>query len=100
MVAHDRKRVLSNVGLAAVFSYAEHFERELKKQVEAHLGSRVLELYGTTECGYIAGACPFCAGIHVHAEVAMVETITDDALPARTKLAGSLSHHSTITSCR
>jgi phenylacetate-CoA ligase len=83
MVAHDHKRVLANLRLAAVFSYGEQFERESKDHVEAHLGCRVLDLFGTSECGYIAGSCPHCGGLHVHAEVALVETVAEDGSQAK-----------------
>jgi phenylacetate-CoA ligase len=90
MVAHDHKRVLANLRLAAVFSYGEQFERESKDQVEAHLGCRVLDLFGTSECGYIAGSCPHCGGLHVHAEVALVETVAEDGSQAKPGETGRL----------
>ena len=83
MVAHDGKRRLSDLGLAAVFCHGEHFPGEAKRHIEAHLGCRILELFGTSECGYLAGSCPRCGRIHIHAEVALVEVIADDGFPAR-----------------
>ena len=83
MVGHDRKHVLSDLRLAAVFSYGEPFPSEAKHHVETHLGCQILELLGTSECGYLAGSCPHCGSLHVHAEVALVEVIADDGAPVR-----------------
>lgn len=90
MVAHDRKGLLSDLGLAAVFCYGEPFPSEAKRHVETHLGCRILELYGTSECGYVAGSCPYCGGIHVHAEVGLVEVIAEDGSPVRPGEAGRM----------
>jgi phenylacetate-coenzyme A ligase PaaK-like adenylate-forming protein len=90
MIAHDGKRRLAELGLDAVFSFGEHFEPQLKRAAEAHLGCRILELFGTTECGYIAGSCPHCGGIHFHAEVALVEALDENNAPAKQGETGSL----------
>jgi len=83
MVAHDRRHLLSDIGLAAVFSFGERLEHEIKRDAEAHLRCAILELYGTAECGYLAGSCPHCGGLHLHAEVALVEVIDDAGAPAQ-----------------
>jgi phenylacetate-CoA ligase len=90
LIAHDRNRRLSDLKLGAVFSFAENFDRELKQQAEAHFGCRILEIYATSECGYLAGSCPHCGGFHFHAEVALVEPIADDGTPAQPGEVGRL----------
>ena len=75
MVACDSKRRLADLRLAAVFTYGEHFPAESKRAIEAYLGCKVHELYGSAECNYIATSCPTCGNFHVHAEVALVEIV-------------------------
>jgi phenylacetate-coenzyme A ligase PaaK-like adenylate-forming protein len=90
MIGHDRRRLLSDLKLAAVFSYGEHFPPDSKRQVEQHLGCKVLELYGSSECNYFASACARCGNFHVHAEVAMVEAVDDGGQPVSTGETGRL----------
>ncbi len=77
MVAHDKRRRLANLGLAAVFSYAEHLPSELKTQMECHLGCKIIDFYGSIECGHTASTCPYCGRFHFHAEIALIEAIDE-----------------------
>lgn len=74
MVACDTPR-LAALGLRAIFSYGEEFPAEARRHVEQLLGCKVIELYGSAECNYVAGACPYCGNFHIHAEASFVEAI-------------------------
>ena len=70
-----------------MFSFGEHFPSEAKLQSERYLDCKILELYGSSECNYIAGSCPYCGSFHVHAETVFVEAIDEDGslvLPGET----------------
>lgn len=75
MVACDSKRRLADLKLAAIFSYGEYLPTDSKRTIEEYLGCKVHELYGSAECNYVATSCPSCGNFHIHAEVALVETV-------------------------
>ena len=87
LILQDHHHVLVDLKLAAVFSFGEHFPSEAKLQSERYLDCKILELYGSSECNYIAGSCPYCGSFHVHAETVFVEAIDEDGslvLPGET----------------
>jgi phenylacetate-CoA ligase len=83
MIAHDRERILPGLGLSALFTYGEHFPLEAKRAAERYLNCRIFELYGSSECGFIASSCGHCDGFHVHAEIALTEVLAEDGSPAQ-----------------
>jgi phenylacetate-CoA ligase len=90
MMAHDRLRVLPGLRLSAVYTVAEHFPTEAKREAERYLGCRIFELYGSSECGFIASSCGRCDGFHAHAEIVLTEVVTEDNLPTNPGESGRL----------
>ena len=87
LILQDHNHVLADLKLAALFSFGEHLASEAKLQSERYLDCKIVELYGSSECNYIAGSCPYCDSFHVHAETAFVEAIDEDGtlvLPGET----------------
>lgn len=82
---------LAALGLRSVFTYGEGFpEAAARRHAELLLGCRILELYGSSECNYIAGACPYCGNLHIHAEANLVEAVDDLGRPIPAGQPGSL----------
>jgi phenylacetate-CoA ligase len=77
IVAHDISQRLRELNIDAIFTYGEHVTTEFKAHIESRLGTRLLPIYASTECGVMAGACPYCRRIHAHAEIAYFEAISD-----------------------
>ena len=77
----DRLRELK---LEAVLTIGEHLPLSVHKELEAHLGCTIADIYGSTECGRIAASCPHCGRFHVHAESNLLEVIADDGELTRT----------------
>jgi phenylacetate-CoA ligase len=78
LVAHDSRRMLSRLGIAAVICYGEHLSEPTKLAAERHFDCRLIDLYGSNECGFIASSCPQCGNYHVHAEAKFVEIVDED----------------------
>jgi phenylacetate-CoA ligase len=89
MVSCDAPR-LAALGLRSIFTYGEEFPAATKRHVEERLGCKVLELYGSSECNYIAGACPHCGNFHIQAEANLVEAVDDLDRPVRAGEQGRL----------
>jgi phenylacetate-CoA ligase len=83
MIAHDRFRALPDLRLAAVYTVAEHFSADAKRAAESYLGCRIFELYGSSECGFIASSCGECGGFHAHAEIVLTEVVGEDGSLAK-----------------
>lgn len=83
MIAHDAGGRLVDLGLAAVLTYGEHFPPEQKRRTEHRLGCKVVESFGSSECGTIAGSCPRCNRFHVQAEVVVVDIVGEDGAPTQ-----------------
>ena len=90
MIAHDRHRVLPGLQLSAVYTVAEHFSAEAKRAAESYLGCRIFELYGSSECGFIASSCGECGGFHAHAEIVLTEVVAEDGTLAKPGEIGNL----------
>jgi phenylacetate-CoA ligase len=90
MIAHDRSRVLPGLKLSAVYTFAEHFPAEAKRAAEAYLGCRIFELYGSSECGFMASSCGECGGFHAHAEIVLTEVLAEDGSTAKPGAIGGL----------
>lgn len=78
MLAHDREKKLSRLGVEAIITYGEHLAAATRRAAERHLDCRLVDLYGSNECGFIASSCPHCGNYHVHAETVLVEVVNDD----------------------
>ncbi|MGE3293571.1 MAG: phenylacetate--CoA ligase family protein [Geminicoccaceae bacterium] len=74
---------LVQVGLAArgrlrprlVFTSGELLAETTRRQIEALLGTRVYDVYGSTEVKEIAWECPERTGYHVNADWTVIETV-------------------------
>ncbi len=75
LCAHDDQRRLGALGLRAITAVGEHLSSVAKANAERHFGCRVLDHYGSNECGRMASTCAICGRYHVHAEAAVVEVI-------------------------
>lgn len=58
-----------------VFTSGELLAETTRRQIEALLGTRVYDVYGSTEVKEIAWECPERAGYHVNADWTVVETV-------------------------
>ena len=77
IVAHDTHQRLHDLKIDAIFTRGETVTSEFKAQIESRLNTRLIPIYVSTECGVMAVSCPYCRRVHVHAEIAYVETISD-----------------------
>lgn len=77
MIACDPRQALAQIGVEAVICHGEYLSRAARREVERHVGARLLDLYGSNECGNIAGTCPHCDRYHVNAESMLVEVIDE-----------------------
>ena len=79
-----------------VFTSGELLAEATRRQLEALLGARVYDVYGSTEAKEIAWECPERAGYHVNADWVIVETMpaTDELGRATDQiLVTSLANH-------
>jgi phenylacetate-CoA ligase len=81
MIAFDKKGRLQNLNLAGVFSHGEHLSAQARQQIERYLGCKILDWYGSNECGRIAVTCAECDRMHVQEETIFAEVIGDDGIP-------------------
>ena len=68
LAAHGRLRP------RLIFTSGELLAETTRRQIEALLGTRVFDVYGSTEAKEVAWECPERAGYHVNADWALVET--------------------------
>ena len=81
LCAWDQERRLSELGIEAIFSSADHLSEQTKRMAIDHFGCRVIERYASNECGWIAATCPHCNRFHVHSEVTHLEVLGGDGTP-------------------
>lgn len=81
MLAHDRAHALARAGIEAILSYSEYLGPDVRRRAEQHVGCRVVDLYGSNECGFMASTCPHCGRLHLHAETAFVEIVNEQGGP-------------------
>ena len=62
--------------LQVIQSMGEPLSREARHRIESVFGVPVKDTYSNTEVGYLASPCPSGAGLHAHAENAIVEVPT------------------------
>jgi phenylacetate-CoA ligase len=77
----DRERRLGSIGIEAVLSYQEHLSAEARHTITDHIGCKILDRYGSNECGAIASSCAQCGRFHVHAESVFTEIVDDSGAP-------------------
>jgi phenylacetate-coenzyme A ligase PaaK-like adenylate-forming protein len=81
MCAHDTGRELPKIGLSGAICVGEYFEDGAKEDIERYLGCRIMEVYGSNECGRMATTCTECGRYHVHAETIVIDVVDDDGTP-------------------
>jgi phenylacetate-CoA ligase len=78
----------------------EPLSREARHRIEAAFGVPVKDTYSNTEAGYLASPCPSGAGLHAHAENAIVEVLDANdqpCLPGQTGRLVFTSLHNFLT---
>jgi phenylacetate-CoA ligase len=73
--------------LRVIQAMGEALPPSVRRRIESGFGVPVRNHYSTTEGGYMASPCPSGAGLHVHAENALVEVLDADGrscLPGQT----------------
>jgi phenylacetate-CoA ligase len=76
----ERLRVLAP---GRIISHAELLSDSMRAGIEAVMGQRVFNQYGTSEFNRMAWSCPGGPGYHVDAESIVLEVLKDDGRPAK-----------------
>lgn len=71
----------SDLRFDALMSFGEMVTDDMRAEVEAVFGQPVLDRYGSSEVGHIAGTCPHSLRHHVSSEVVLLELIGEDGRP-------------------
>lgn len=77
------------LGLRALFTSGELLAPPVREALGETFGARVFDVYGTSETKEIAWECPE-GGMHVNADVVMLEALDDDGRPVSPGAEGNL----------
>jgi phenylacetate-CoA ligase len=76
LLANENLASKAGIGIDLAFTFAEMLTERTRRFISESFGSRVFDLYGAAEAGYIAGECEE-GSLHINSDSVIVE-ITDE----------------------